>query len=193
MQGSLEALSDALLKIQHPEVKVQVIHSGVGGINENDVMLAAASEAIIIGFNVRPSPAATSLAETEGVDVRTYRVIYKVTEDITAALVGMLKPTIEEHVLGQAEVRTIFKASKLGTIAGCMVTHGTITRNAMVRVLRNDVVVHDGKMGSLKRFAEDAREVAEGFECGILLDGFNDVKEGDVLEAYETREVAREA
>ena len=111
----------------------------------------------------------------------------------SAALVGMLKPTIEEHVLGQAEVRTIFKASKLGTIAGCMVTHGTITRNAMVRVLRNDVVVHDGKMGSLKRFAEDAREVAEGFECGILLDGFNDVKEGDVLEAYETREVAREA
>jgi len=193
VQGSLEALSDALLKIQHPEVKVRVIHSGVGGINENDVMLASASAAIIIGFNVRPSPAATALAETEGVDVRTYRVIYKVTEDITAALVGMLKPTIEEVVLGQAEVRTTFKASKLGTIAGCMVTHGVMTRNARVRVLRSDVVVHDGKMGSLKRFAEDAREVAEGFECGILLDGFNDLKEGDVLEAYETREVAREA
>src|SRR5450756_657424 len=193
VQGSLEALSDALLKIQHPEVKVRVIHSGVGGINENDVMLASASTAIIIGFNVRPSPAATTLAETEGVDVRTYRVIYKVTEDITAALVGMLKPTIEEVVLGQAEVRTTFKASKLGTIAGCMVTHGVITRNASVRVLRSDVVVHDGKMGSLKRFADDAREVAEGFECGILLDGFNDLKEGDVLEAYETREVAREA
>jgi len=193
VQGSLEALSDALLKIQHPEVKVRVIHSGVGGINENDVMLASASAAIIIGFNVRPSPAATTLAESEGVDVRTYRVIYKVTEDITAALVGMLKPTIEEVVLGQAEVRTTFKASKLGTIAGCMVTHGVITRNASVRVLRSDVVVHDGKMGSLKRFAEDAREVAEGFECGILLDGFNDLKEGDVLEAYETREVAREA
>jgi len=193
VQGSLEALSDALLKIQHPEVKVRVIHSGVGGINENDVMLASASAAIIIGFSVRPSPAATALAETEGVDVRTYRVIYKVTEDITAALVGMLKPTIEEVVLGQAEVRTTFKASKLGTIAGCMVTHGVITRNASVRVLRSDVVVHDGKIGSLKRFAEDAREVAEGFECGILLDGFNDLKEGDVLEAYETREVAREA
>jgi translation initiation factor IF-2 len=193
VQGSLEALSDALLKIQHPEVKVRVIHSGVGGINENDIMLASASAAIIIGFNVRPSPAATSLAETEGVDVRTYRVIYKVTEDITAALVGMLKPTIEEVVLGQAEVRTTFKASKLGTIAGCMVTHGVITRNASVRVLRSDVVVHDGKMGSLKRFAEDAREVAEGFECGILVDGYNDLKEGDVLEAFETREVAREA
>jgi len=193
VQGSLEALSDALLKIQHPEVKVRVIHSGVGGINENDVMLASASAAIIIGFNVRPSPPATALAETEGVDVRTYKVIYKVTEDITAALVGMLKPTIEEVVLGQAEVRTTFKASKLGTIAGCMVTHGVMTRNASVRVLRSDVVVHGGKMGSLKRFAEDAREVAEGFECGILLDGFNDLKEGDVLEAYETREVAREA
>jgi translation initiation factor IF-2 len=193
VQGSVEALTDALLKIQHPEVKVQVIHSGVGGINESDVMLASASSAIVIGFNVRPSPAATALAEGEGVDVRTYRVIYKVTEDITAALVGMLKPTIEEVVLGQAEVRTTFKASKLGTIAGCMVTHGTVTRNSMVRVLRNDVVVHDGKMASLKRFAEDAREVAEGFECGILLDGFNDLKEGDVLEAYETREVAREA
>jgi len=193
VQGSLEALSDALLKIQHPEVKVRIIHSGVGGVNESDVMLAAASTAIIIGFNVRPSPQATTLAESEGVDVRTYRVIYKVTEDITAALVGMLKPTIEEVVLGQAEVRTTFKASKLGTIAGCMVTHGKIVRNANVRVLRNDVVAYDGKMGSLKRFAEDAREVLEGFECGILVDGFNDLKEGDVLEAYETREVAREA
>ncbi len=192
VQGSLEALSDALLKIQHPEVKVRIIHSGVGGVNESDVMLAAASSAIIIGFNVRPSPAATQLAEGEGVDVRTYRVIYKVTEDITAALVGMLKPEYQEVVLGQAEVRTTFKASKLGTIAGCMVTQGTITRNAGIRVLRNDVVVHDGKLASLKRFQEDAREVQEGFECGILLDSFNDIKEGDVLEAYETREVARE-
>ena len=192
VQGSLEALSDALLKIQHPEVKVRIIHSGVGGVNESDVMLAAASSAIIIGFNVRPSPQATQLAESEGVDVRTYRVIYKVTEDITAALVGMLKPEYEEAVLGQAEVRATFKASKLGTIAGCMVTHGTITRNANFRVLRNDVVVHDGKAASLKRFQEDAREVQEGFECGVLLDGFNDLKEGDVLEAYETREVARE-
>src|SRR5665647_3550595 len=180
-------------RLKHQLSEQGIIPEGVGGINENDVMLASASAAIIIGFSVRPSPAATALAETEGVDVRTYRVIYKVTEDITAALVGMLKPTIEEVVLGQAEVRTTFKASKLGTIAGCMVTHGVITRNASVRVLRSDVVVHDGKIGSLKRFAEDAREVAEGFECGILLDGFNDLKEGDVLEAYEIREVAREA
>jgi translation initiation factor IF-2 len=192
VQGSLEALTDALLKIQHPEVKVRVIHSGVGGVNESDVMLASASTAIIIGFNVRPSPAAASLAESEGVDVRTYRVIYKVTEDITAALVGMLKPEYEEFVLGQAEVRQLFRASKLGTIAGCMVTRGVITRNAGIRVLRSDVVVHDGKITSLKRLAEDAREAQEGFECGILLDGFNDIKEGDVLEAYENREVARE-
>jgi translation initiation factor IF-2 len=192
VQGSLEALTDALLKIQHPEVKVRVIHSGVGGVNESDVMLAAASTAIIIGFNVRPSPAATTLAESEGVDVRTYRVIYKVTEDITAALVGMLKPEYEEFVLGQAEVRQLFRASKIGTIGGCMVTRGVITRNAGIRVLRNDVVVHDGKIASLKRFAEDVREAQEGFECGILLDGFNDIKEGDVLEAYESREVARE-
>jgi len=192
VQGSLEALTDALLKIQHPEVKVRVIHSGVGGVNESDVMLAAASTAIIIGFNVRPSAAAATLAESEGVDVRSYRVIYKVTEDITAALVGMLKPEYEEFVLGQAEVRQLFRASKIGTIAGCMVTRGTITRNAGIRVLRNDVVVHDGKMASLKRFAEDVREAQEGFECGILLDGFNDIKEGDVLEAYESREVARE-
>jgi translation initiation factor IF-2 len=192
VQGSLEALTDALLKIQHPEVKVRVIHSGVGGVNESDVMLAAASTAIIIGFNVRPSPAATTLAESEGVDVRTYRVIYKVTEDITAALVGMLKPEYEEVVLGQAEVRQLFRASKVGTIGGCMVTRGVITRNAGIRVLRDDVVVHDGKIASLKRFAEDVREAQEGFECGILLDGFNDIKEGDVLEAYESREVARE-
>jgi translation initiation factor IF-2 len=192
VQGSLEALTDALLKIQHPEVKVRVIHSGVGGVNESDVMLAAASSAIVIGFNVRPSPAASTLAEGEGVDVRTYRVIYKVTEDITAALVGMLKPEYEEVVLGQAEVRQLFRASKVGTIAGCMVTRGVIQRNAGIRVLRSDVVVHDGKIASLKRFAEDVREAQEGFECGILLDGFNDIKEGDVLEAYESREVARE-
>ncbi len=192
VQGSLEALSDALLKIQHREVKVRVLHSGVGGINESDIMLAAASEAIIIGFNVRPSQAAQTLAEQEGVDVRTYRVIYKVTEDVTAALMGMLKPEYEEVILGHAEVRATFKASKIGTIAGCMVTKGTIKRGAKARVLRSDVVVHEGRVSSLKRFQEDAREVQEGFECGILLEGFNDVKDGDVFEAYENREVARE-
>ena len=192
VQGSLEALVDALDQIGHEEVNVRVIHSGVGGINESDVMLASASAAIIIGFNVRPSAPATALAEAQGVDIRTYRVIYKVTEDVRAALVGLLKPEVIEEVIGSAEVRQIFKVSRLGTIAGSYVTSGKITRTAGLRVVRDGVVVHDGKIASLKRFQEDVREVADGFECGILLDGFNDIKEEDVLEAYETREVARE-
>ncbi len=191
VQGSIEALADALGQISHDEVKVNIIHRGVGGINESDVMLATASKAIIIGFNVRPNAPATALAETEGVDIRTYRVIYKVTEDVQAALVGLLKPDVVEEVLGQAEVRQLFKVSRLGTIAGCYVTRGKITRSASIRVLRDGIVVHDGRLASLKRFNEDTREAAEGFECGILLDGFNDLKEGDTLEAYETKEVAR--
>ncbi len=191
VQGSIEALADALGQIGHDEVKVRIIHSGVGGINESDVMLATASKAIIIGFNVRPNAPAAALAEAEGVDIRTYRVIYKVTEDVQAALVGLLKPEVVEEVLGQAEVRQLFKVSRLGTIAGCYVTRGKITRTASIRVLRDGVVSHDGRIASLKRFNEDTREVLEGFECGILLDGFNDLKEGDTLEAYETKEVAR--
>jgi translation initiation factor IF-2 len=193
VQGSIEALADALGQIGHEEVKVRVIHSGVGGINESDVMLATASNAIIIGFNVRPNVPAAALAEAEGVDIRTYRVIYKVTEDVQAALVGLLKPEVVEEVLGQTEVRQLFKVSRLGTIAGCHVTRGKITRTSSIRVLRDGVVVHDGKLASLKRFNEDTREVLEGFECGILLDGFNDLKVGDTLEAYETKEVARGA
>jgi len=193
VQGSIEALADALGQIGHEEVKVRVIHSGVGGINESDVMLATASSAIIIGFNVRPNAPAAALAEAEGVDIRTYRVIYKVTEDVQAALVGLLKPEVVEEVLGQTEVRQLFKVSRLGTIAGCHVTRGKITRTSSIRVLRDGVVVHDGKLASLKRFNEDTREVLEGFECGILLDGFNDLKVGDTLEAYETKEVARGA
>jgi translation initiation factor IF-2 len=193
VQGSVEALADALGQIGHDEVKVRIIHSGVGGINESDVMLATASKAIIIGFNVRPSAPAAALAEAEGVDIRTYRVIYKVTEDVQAALVGLLKPEVVEEVLGQTEVRQLFKVSRLGTIAGCHVTRGKITRASSIRVLRDGVVVHDGKIASLKRFNEDTREVLEGFECGILLDGFNDLKVGDTLEAYETKEVARGA
>lgn len=192
VQGSLEALQDALSQIVHEEVRISVIHSGVGGITESDVMLAAASQAIVIGFNVRPNPSAATLAEQEGVDIRTYRVIYKVTEDVRAALVGMLKPEFMEEVVGRAEVRQVFKASRIGTIAGCQVTHGSISRNARIRVVRDGTVVHDGRISSLKRFQEDVREVQDGFECGILLDGYNDVKDGDVLEAYETREVARE-
>jgi translation initiation factor IF-2 len=192
VQGSLEALQDALEQIKHEEVKIRIIRSGVGAVTESDVMLAAASEAIIIGFNVRPNPSAASLAEQEGVDIRTYRVIYKVTEEVRAALVGMLKPQYAEEVVGRAEVRTTFRASRVGTIAGCYVTNGSIPRNASLRLVRDGTVVHDGRIASLKRFQDDVREVQEGYECGILLDGFNDLKEGDVLEAYETREIARE-
>ena len=191
VQGSVEALLGELSKIQHPEVRVNVIHTGVGGITENDVNLASASSALVIGFNVRPSGEARSLAEREGVDIRTYRVIYKLTEDIEQALVGMLSPVTTEEVLGEAEVRALFRVSRLGTIAGSMVTSGVVRRNARVRVIRDGTVIYETSIAQLKRFKEDAREVAEGFECGILLDGFNDVKEGDVLEAFETREVER--
>jgi translation initiation factor IF-2 len=191
VQGSVEVLVGELQKIQHPEVGVNVIHTGVGGITENDVNLASASDALVIGFNVRPSAEARQLAEREGVDIRTYRVIYQLTEDIQQALVGMLSPVQTEETLGEAEVRALFKVSRLGTIAGCMVTSGVVRRNARVRVVRDGTVIHETSIAQLKRFKDDAREVSEGFECGILLDGFNDVKEGDVLEAFETRQVER--
>src|SRR5881227_2170380 len=189
--GSVEAAVSELGKIQHPEVRVNVIHQGVGGITENDIMLASASGATVVGFNVRPNAEARILAEREGVEIRTYRVIYQLTQDIEQALVGMLRPVETEETLGEAEVRALFKVSRLGTIAGCMVTSGLIRRGAQVRIVRDGTVVHETTISQLKRFKDDAREVAEGFECGILLDGFNDVKEGDVLEAYETRAVER--
>jgi translation initiation factor IF-2 len=191
VQGSVEALVGELQKIQHPEVRVNVIHTGVGGITENDVNLASASDALVVGFNVRPSADARQLAEREGVDIRTYRVIYQLTEDIEQALVGMLSPVETEETLGDAEVRALFRVSRLGTIAGCMVTSGLVRRGARVRVVRDGTVVHETSVAQLKRFKDDVREVAEGFECGILLDGYNDVKEGDILEVYETREVER--
>ena len=191
VQGSIEALVSELGKIQHSEVRVNVIHTGVGGITENDVNLASASNALVIGFNVRPSAEARHLAEREGVDVRTYRVIYQLTDDIQQALVGMLSPVHTEETIGEAEVRALFRVSRLGTIAGCMVTSGVVRRGAQVRLVRDGTVVHETSIAQLKRFKDDAREVAEGFECGILLDGFNDVKEGDVLEVFETRQVER--
>ena len=191
VQGSVEALLGELGKIHHSEVRVNVIHTGVGGITENDVNLASASDALVIGFNVRPSGEARVLAEREGVDIRTYRVIYQLTDDIQQALVGMLSPVETEETLGEAEVRALFRVSRLGTIAGCMVTSGVVRRNAQVRVVRDGTVVYDTTISQLKRFKDDAREVAEGFECGILLENFNDLKEGDVLEAYETLQVER--
>jgi len=189
--GSVEALEEALQNISHPEVKVAVVFAGVGGINESDVMLASASKAVVIGFNVRPSAAAKTLAEQEQVDVRTYRVIYKAIEDVEAALMGMLEPEHVEEELGTAEVRQVFHASRIGTIAGCYVQSGKITRSAKIRVVRDGSIVHEGTIASLKRFADDVREVQAGYECGLHLDGFDDVHEGDIIEAYEIKEVAR--
>jgi translation initiation factor IF-2 len=193
VQGSVEAAVDEIGKIHHDEVSVEVIHSGVGGIVASDIMLAAASNAIVVGFNVRPNAEAKALADREGVDIRTYRVIYQLTEDIQQALIGMLSPEKVEEVLGEVEVRQTFRASRVGTIAGCMVTQGTVQRGAQVRVIRDGTIVHDGRIGTLKRFQDDVREVTQGFECGITIDNFNDVKEGDVFEVYTVREVARSA
>jgi translation initiation factor IF-2 len=189
--GSVEAVVSELSKFEHPEVRLNVIQSGVGAITQNDIMLASASDALIVGFNVRPNAEARALAAHEGVEIRTYDVIYKLTEEIEQALVGKLAAVTTENTIGEAEVRALFKVSRLGTIAGCMVTNGVIRRAAQVRVIRDGTVIYTTTIAQLKRFKDDAREVAEGFECGILLDGFNDVKEGDVLEAFETREVER--
>src|SRR3954471_23546443 len=189
--GSVEAAVSELAKIQHPEVRVNVIHQGVGGITENDIMLASASGAMVVGFNVRPNAEARQLADREGVEIRTYRVIYQLTEDIEQALVGMLKPIRTEETIGEVEVRTLFRVSRLGTIAGSYVTNGTVRRNSSVRVLRDGTVIYETKISQLKRFKDDVREVEEGFECGILLEGFNDLREGDVFEIYETHEVER--
>jgi len=193
VQGSVEALMGELGKIQHPEVRVNVIHTGVGGISESDIMLASASGAMVVGFNVRPNAEARQLAEREGVEIRTYRVIYQLTEEIEQALVGMLSPVQTEETIGEAEVRALFRVSRLGTIAGCMVTSGIVRRSAQVRVVRDGTVIQDSSIAQLQRFKDQVREVAEGFECGILLDGYNDLREGDIFEVYETREVERTA
>ena len=193
VQGSVEAAVSEIAKIQHAEVRVLVIHSGVGGITESDVNLAAASSALIVGFNVRPSAEARALGEREGVEIRTYRVIYQLTEDIEQALVGMLRPVSEEVALGEAEVRALIRISRFGTIAGSYVTRGVIRRGARARIVRDGALVYETTIDSLRRFKEDAREVTEGFECGIHLEGFDDVKEGDVIEAYEVRQVERTA
>src|ERR671937_467072 len=189
--GSVEAAVSELAKIQHPEVRVSVIHQGVGGITENDIVLATASGATVVGFIVRPNAEARALAEREGFEIRTYRVIYQLTEDIEQALVGMLRPVETEETLGEAEVRALFRVSRLGTIAGSYVTQGAVRRGARVRIVSDGTVVYETTVAQLKRFKDDAREVSEGFECGILLDGFNDLREGDVFEVYETREVER--
>ncbi len=192
VQGSLEALSDALRKLSTDEIKVDIVRSGIGAISESDVLLASASNAVIIGFNVRPTAQAKELAQREGVDIRFYDVIYNALDEIKAAMEGMLEPEFEEHVLGHAEVRQTFRVPKVGTVAGCYVTDGQVMRNAEVRLLRENVVVYTGKIASLRRFKDDVKEVQAGYECGIGLEKFNDIKVGDVIECFEMREIARE-
>ena len=187
-QGSTEALRDALLNLSTDRVKLSVIHAAVGGVTESDVQLAFASSAIVVGFHVRPDPTARAAAEHQGVEVRLYRVIYEVVDDVRAAMVGLLPPTVKELLVGQAEVRKTFTIPRIGTIAGCYVTDGAMRRNVFCRLVRDSVQVYEGKFGSLKRFKEDVREVQSGFECGIGIEGFNDLKIGDVIEAFEHQE-----
>jgi translation initiation factor IF-2 len=190
--GSLEALEDEIAKLPQDEVNVNIVHRGVGGINESDVMLAAASEGVILAFNVRPVGDARVVADREGVEIRSYSVIYRAIEELRAAMQGMLAPEEVESTIGQAEVRQLFKASRIGTIAGCQVTEGKVTRGARVRLVRDGTVIYDTTIESLRRFNDDVKEVTSGFECGIVLANFQDLKEGDVLETYETRQVERE-
>ena len=191
VQGSVEAVKQSLLKLSNEEVVIKVVHGGVGAINESDVMLASASNAIIIGFNVRPDATAKEMAERENVDIRLYRVIYNAIEDIEAAMKGMLDPVFEEKVLGHAEVRQTFKASGVGTIAGSYVLDGVFERGCSVRVTRDGVVIFDGPLASLRRFKDDVKEVKAGYECGFVFEKFNDVKELDQVEAYKMVEVPR--
>ena len=191
VQGSAEAVKQSLEKLSNDEVRVRCIHNAVGAISESDVMFASASNAIVIGFNVRPDATARTLAEKEKVDIRTYRVIYNAIEDVEAAMKGMFKPVFKEVEMGRISVRNTFKISGVGTIAGAYVQDGKVTRSAQVRVVRDGVVVYDGKISSLKRFKDDVREVASGYECGISFENFNDVHEGDVIEAYTMEQVER--
>ena len=191
VQGSVEAVKQSLTKLSNEEVVVKVIHGGVGAVNESDVSLAATSNAIIIGFNVRPDATAKQLAEQEGVDLRLYRVIYQAIEDVEAAMKGMLDPVFEEKVIGHAEVRQLFKASGVGTIAGSYILDGIFQRNCKVRISREGEQIFEGELASLKRFKDDVKEVKAGYECGLVFDGFNDVKEEDKVEAYIMVEVPR--
>ncbi len=191
VQGSAEAVKQSLEKLSNDEVKVKVIHSVAGAINESDVQLAKAAKAIIIGFNVRPIGAAKEIADKSGVEIKLYSIIYKAIEDVEAAMKGLLDPIYEEKIIGNAEVRQTFKVSNVGTIAGCYVLDGKIERNAGVRVIRESVVIHEGKLTSLKRFKDDAKEVAKGYECGVQIENYNDIKEGDIIEAFVMEEVKR--
>jgi translation initiation factor IF-2 len=190
VQGSMEAVRQSLEKITSEEIKIRILHTAVGGINESDVNLAAASDAIIIGFNVRPEASAQELANHEGVDIKTYRIIYDLIEDVKAAMVGMLSPTFKEKITGHAEIRQVFRASRLGNIAGCYVKDGEIIRDSKARLLRDNVVIYEGQLSTLRRIKEDVKKVTTGMECGITLNNFNDIKEGDIIEGYQLETVA---
>ena len=189
--GSLEALRESMGKIKREGGRIEVMHGAIGGINENDVKLAEVTEAVVIGFNVRPDGKTRRLAEEKGIEIRTYGIIYELLEDLELMLVGRLAPDEVESVLGTAEVRAVFKVPRLGAVAGCYVTEGEMVRNASARLLRGGVVIYTGTIGSLRRFKDDVRSVASGFECGIGLAGYNDIKEGDIIEAFQITEVAR--
>jgi translation initiation factor IF-2 len=193
VQGSVEAVIQSLEKLNNAgeEVRVNVIHGGVGAITESDIRLADVSNAIVIGFNVRPAANVIDMAADTGVDMRMYRVIYNAIEDIEAAMKGMLAPEFKEVVTGHAEIRQTFKASGVGTIGGAYVTDGKIVRNTDIRVVRDGIVIHEGKLSSLKRFKDDVREVAAGYECGLSVERFNDIKEGDIIEAFEMKQIER--
>jgi translation initiation factor IF-2 len=190
--GSAEVLTETLQKLSNEKVKIRVMHAGVGAINESDVLLASASNAIIIGFNVRPERKAEALAEQEKVDVRLHTIIYNLTDEIKRAMTGLLEPVFKEVYKGKAEVRETFRISKVGNVAGCQVIDGVITGKSEVRLLRDNVVVYTGKIGSLRRFKDDVSEVKSGQECGITLDNYSDVKQGDIIEAFVTERVATE-
>ena len=191
-QGSVEAIKQSLGKIHSEEVNVNLIHGAVGTINESDILLASASNAIIIGFNVRPAPSVAAIAKNEGIEIKTYRIIYEALEDIESAIKGMLEPVYKEEVIGNAEVRMTFKVPNMGFIAGSYVINGKIARNAKARLLRDGIIIHEGEIGSLRRFKDDAKEVQTGFECGIGLKNFNDIKVGDIIEAFQIVEVKRD-
>ena len=191
VDGSVEALSDSLIKLSTDEIQVNVIHKSVGAVTESDVLLASASDAVIIGFQVRPSSGARKLAEAEQIDIRLYSIIYQAIEELKSAIEGMLSPDIEEKIVCNIEIREVFKITKVGTIAGCMVLDGKITRNTNIRVIRDGIVVHTGKLGSLKRFKDDVKEVNNGYECGLDIEKFNDIEVGDIIEGYEQIEIKR--
>jgi translation initiation factor IF-2 len=191
VDGSVEALSDSLQKLSTEQVQVEVIHRGVGAISESDVLLAAASHAIVIGFHVKADLRAASLAKEEGVDIRFYQIIYEAVSEVQRAMEGLLKPELRQKTVGQVEVREIFRIGRIGVIAGCYVQSGTVTRNSKLRVLREGNTIFEGRIASLRRFKDDVREVQTGYECGIMLDGFQDIQKDDILEIFQVEEIAR--